>query len=129
MNLSLVARSIFLETLEQVRISDVICSWVQYEDGLLRIGEMVYSMLKFHRVMLVAIGKAAVPMCEALLPILESALASGQILEGVIVGIATYERRKNRDVIQLGRRLARIYLFAIRKSALNPQTQFPTLDD
>lgn len=50
-------------------------------------------------------------------------------LEGVIVGIATHKRRKNRDVIQLGRRLARIYLFAIRKSALNPQTQSPTSDD
>lgn len=50
-------------------------------------------------------------------------------LEGVIVGIATYERRKNRDVIQLGHKLAKIYLFAIRKSALNPQTQFPTSDD
>lgn len=50
-------------------------------------------------------------------------------LEGVIVGIATYERQKNRDVIQLGRRLARIYMFAISKSALNPQTQSPTSDD
>ena len=50
-------------------------------------------------------------------------------LEGVIVGVATYERQKNRDVIQLGRRLARIYLLAIRKSALNPQTQSPTSDD
>lgn len=50
-------------------------------------------------------------------------------LEGVIVGIATYERQKNRDVIQLGRRLAKIYLFAIRNSALNPQTQSPTSDD
>jgi hypothetical protein len=51
------------------------------------------------------------------------------VLEGVIVGIATYERQKNRDVIQLGRRLAKIYLVAIRKSALNPQTRSPTLDD
>ncbi len=50
-------------------------------------------------------------------------------LEGVIVGIATYERNKNRDVEQLGRRLAGIYLLAVRKSALNPQTQSPTLDE
>src|SRR5882757_10719192 len=86
MNLSQVARSIFLDTIEQVRISGVIRSRVQYEDGLLHIGEMVYSMLKFRRVMLVAIGKAAVPMCEAFLLILEPALASGQMLDGVVVG-------------------------------------------
>jgi len=85
MNLSPVARSIFLETLEQVRISGVIRSQVRYANGKLRIGEMVYSMQKFRRVMLVAIGKAAVPMCEAFLPILEPALDSGQMFEGVVV--------------------------------------------
>lgn len=86
MNLCPVARSIFLDTLEQVKTAGVIRSRVRYEDGVLRIGEITYPMQKLRRVMLVAIGKAAVPMCEALLPILESALSSGKILEGVVVG-------------------------------------------
>ncbi len=85
MNLLTLARSIFLDTLDQVDTSTAIHSRVRYADGWLYIGEMVYSMQRFRRVMLVAIGKAAVPMCETLLAILNPALLPGQILEGVVV--------------------------------------------
>ena len=56
------ALSIFLDTLEQVRPATAIRSHVRYEDGSLRIGELVYPMETFGRVLLVAIGKAAVPI-------------------------------------------------------------------
>jgi len=54
----------------------------------------------------------------------------GIILLGiVIVGIASFMRRKNRDVIFLKQRLAEIYLSALRKSALNPQLESSTSHD
>ncbi|HEX7720784.1 MAG TPA: hypothetical protein VF397_01415 [Pyrinomonadaceae bacterium] len=44
------------------------------------------------------------------------------LLSMSIVGIAAFLRRRNRDVIQLKRRLSEIYLSALRKSAFNPET-------
>jgi len=86
MQLFPLARSIFLDTIERAHPSAAMRSRVRYADGLLHIGELIYAMERFHRVMLVAIGKAAVPMSAALLAILEPALASGRILEGVVAG-------------------------------------------
>jgi glycerate 2-kinase len=83
------ALSIFLDTLEQVRPATAIRSHVRYEDGSLRIGELVYPMETFGRVLLVAIGKAAVPMSEALLSVLEPARSYGETLQGVVVGSLT----------------------------------------
>jgi hydroxypyruvate reductase len=47
---------------------------------------LVYSLEEFQRVTLVAIGKAAGPMSEALLEILQSGLRSDIDVEGVVVG-------------------------------------------
>ena len=80
------ARSIFLDTLERVRPSAAMRSRVRYEGRSLHVEELIYPVEKFRQVMLVGIGKAAVPMSEALLSILEPALADGKTLEGVIVG-------------------------------------------
>lgn len=41
----------------------------------------------------------------------------------IIVGIASFMRRKNRDVLLLQQRVAEIYLSALEKSALNPRLQ------
>jgi hypothetical protein len=48
---------------------------------------------------------------------------------GIIVGLAMFEKRRNRDVVRLGRTLARIYLSALRKSAFNPQLESTTPHD
>ena len=42
------------------------------------------------------------------------------VLGIIIVVIGSLLRRKNRDVLLLKRRLSKIYLLALRKSALNP---------
>jgi hypothetical protein len=53
----------------------------------------------------------------------------GIILLGVvIVAIAGLLRRKNRDVITLKRRLSEIYIVALKKSALNPQSHVTSND-
>ena len=56
-------------------------------------------------------------------------LVGGIILLGVIiVAIGTFLRRKDRDVTILRRRLAEIYVLALRKSALNPQPHVTSND-
>jgi hypothetical protein len=66
-----------------------------------------------------------------ILPVTNSLLyfVGGIILLGVVtVGVASFMRRKNRDVILLKRRLAEIYLLALRKSALNPHPNLTSND-
>ncbi|QHN02252.1 DUF4147 domain-containing protein [Granulicella sp. WH15] len=86
MSLPLVARSILSGTLERVRIPDVLPRRVLYRDGVLHLGDLAYPMRSFRRVILIVIGKAAVPMCETVLPILDGAFEPGQTLAGVVVG-------------------------------------------
>jgi glycerate 2-kinase len=86
MTLLPLARSIFSETLERVNIAAAVRSRVRCADGSLYLGEMVYPLQRFRRVMLLAIGKAAVPMGETLLSILGPALTPAQVLEGVVAG-------------------------------------------
>lgn len=40
----------------------------------------------------------------------------------IVVAVAVLRQRKNREVALLRYRLSEIYLFALKKSALNPQT-------
>ena len=51
------------------------------------------------------------------------------LLAMIIASIASLIRRKNREVIFLKRRLAEIYLSAIRKSAFNPRLESSTSHD
>ena len=54
-------------------------------------------------------------------------LAGGIVVLGIVtVAIASFKSRRNRDVILLEQRLAKIYLSALRQSALNPQLESPT---
>ncbi len=65
------------------------------------------------------------------LPVTKSLLyfVGGIILLGIVtVGVASFMRWKNRDVILLKRRLAEIYLLALRNSALNPQPNLTSND-
>lgn len=53
-------------------------------------------------------------------------LASILLLGLIIAGVAGFIRRKNRDVILLKHHLAKIYLSALRRSALNPTLETTT---
>jgi glycerate 2-kinase len=85
MSFAPVARAIFAETLNRVGIPDVLRSRVRYVNGALCVGDLVYPMESFRHIMIVAIGKASVPMCEALLPILDPVFTFGKTLDGVVV--------------------------------------------
>jgi hypothetical protein len=58
------------------------------------------------------------PNLKARLSVFLSAIL---LLSMIVVGVAGLLRRRNREVILLKKRLAEIYLSAVRKSAFNPQ--------
>ena len=56
---------------------------------ILHIGEFVHDLQNFQRVVVISIGKAAVPMVDALLPVLEPILKRDQVIETIVVGVTT----------------------------------------
>ncbi len=85
-SLRVTVRGIFRETLQQVSIPDVIARRIHCAAGVLHVDGLAYPLQAFRRILIVAIGKAAAPMCRALVPILTPALCPGQALEGIAVG-------------------------------------------
>lgn len=61
-----VARQVFLDTLAQSSVQAAFEHHVAYERGILRVAEDLYNLDSFTRLLVVAIGKAAHTMAEAL---------------------------------------------------------------
>lgn len=61
-----VARQVFLDTLAQSSVQAAFEDHVAYERGILRVAEDLYNLDSFTRLLVVAIGKAAHTMAEAL---------------------------------------------------------------
>jgi hydroxypyruvate reductase len=61
-----IARQIFLDTLAQTSVRAAFERHVAYDRGILRVGEDLYNLDSFTRLLVVAIGKAADTMAEAL---------------------------------------------------------------
>ncbi|HVZ18350.1 MAG TPA: DUF4147 domain-containing protein [Terriglobales bacterium] len=70
-----VARQIFVDTLAHVSVLSAFEQHVQYEHGVLRIRDDLYSLDSFSRVLAVSIGKAAHTMAEALVKQIGSRVA------------------------------------------------------
>ena len=70
-----VARQIFRDTLTQCSVEAALDRHVAYERGILRIGEDLYSLDSFTRLLAVSVGKAAHTMAEALVKQLGSRVA------------------------------------------------------
>jgi glycerate 2-kinase len=79
-------QDLFLDTLHHLRIAEVMRTRVVSQGETLHMGELTYDLKGFHRVVVIAIGKASAPMWDALLPALDSALQHGQSVEAVVVG-------------------------------------------
>jgi hydroxypyruvate reductase len=80
------AKDLFLDTLQHLKIAEVMRTRVYHEGETLHIGEWAYALQNFSRVAAISMGKAAAPMWDALLPRLEPALRRGQTLEAIVVG-------------------------------------------
>jgi glycerate 2-kinase len=76
-------RDIFREALDSIDVRSVFARTVSCEQGLLRIADLRYQLADFRRVLLICLGKAAVPCAE----VVGSALASCTIpVEAIVVG-------------------------------------------
>src|ERR1700755_672033 len=63
-----VAREIFLHALTESGIRKAFDNHVQLDRGILRVGEDLFDLGSFSRIFVVAMGKAAHTMVEALMP-------------------------------------------------------------
>jgi glycerate 2-kinase len=88
MTLLKTAKRIFLDTLHDLRIEEAMRTRVRSRGETLRVGELAYDLQDFNRVVVISIGKAAAPMWDALLSVLEPALKRGQPIEAIVVGVA-----------------------------------------
>ena len=76
-------REIFSETVEAIDVSEVFIQAVSYENGWLHLADLRFRLADFARVLVIAIGKAAVPSAEIVL----TTLAAGDVLfKAIVVG-------------------------------------------
>jgi glycerate 2-kinase len=97
MTLRKTAKGIFLDTLDHLRIEEVMRTRVHNRGETLSLGESTYDLRNFDRVVVISIGKAAATMWDALRPELEPALQGGQAIEAIVVG-ATKPQDEDRRV-------------------------------
>ena len=102
MDLRAAAREIFLEAMHAVDLRSVLRRKVQAVDGRLAIGSAQYSLASFDRILLVAAGKAALPMAEALLQALDPLLGPGHVLRGIVIGTALPTQPDARLTFRMG---------------------------
>jgi glycerate 2-kinase len=78
-----ILRGIFLETLSAIDVREVFTRAVACEDDWLRVADLRYRLANFQRVLVIAIGKAAVPSAEA---VLAKLAVSAIPIEAIVVG-------------------------------------------
>jgi glycerate 2-kinase len=96
MTLLKTTQNLFLDTLHRLRITEVMRTRVHSKGESLHLSELVYELQSFQRVVVVAIGKAAAPMLDSLLPALEPALQRQQTIDAVVVGATALQNEDRR---------------------------------
>jgi hydroxypyruvate reductase len=85
------AREIFRESMHRVDIRNVLTHRIKIMEGSLQIGKLSYPLEARRKIVLIGVGKAAVPMCTIITEILRPALRKHQVLEGIAVGTESSE--------------------------------------
>ena len=96
------ARFVFLETLRRLDLRTAMQRAIQINGSLVQVGPAAYDMRCFRSVLVVAVGKAAVPMTEAFLHLLEPALRPDGTLRGIVVGASLPAKPDSRILYRLG---------------------------
>lgn len=78
-------RTLFLEALSEAGIESAFDRHICHEGGVLRVGDVLYDLARYKRVYVVAIGKAAHTMAEALTRRLGAGIAEGIIVAPIEV--------------------------------------------
>lgn len=77
---------VFLESMRCIDVRNVLTHRISLIFGCLQIGAVSYPLSTIRRIVLIAAGKAAVPMCSITAEILRPGLRADQALTGVAVG-------------------------------------------
>jgi glycerate 2-kinase len=85
------ARSLFEQVLARVNVPDAMRTSFAVEGNHLRVGNQRMALRRFHRVLIAAVGKAAVPMVEHTLATLQPLLP----IQGIAVGVGPWEGAPN----------------------------------
>jgi glycerate 2-kinase len=96
MTLRKTAKDIFLDTLDHLRIEELMRTRVHNRGETLSLGESTYDLRDFNRVVVISMGKAAATMWDALRPELEPALQRSQAIEAVVVGSTRLQEEDRR---------------------------------
>ena len=84
MELRSIAREIFLVT--RLDLCAVMCRKLVCRGSRLHICDSEYDLEAFGHILLIAVGKAAVPMAEGLLEVLTPVLPMSAVLQGLVIG-------------------------------------------
>lgn len=88
-------REIYDETLRAIRVRDVFARVVRCEDGRLHVADLTYELAAFRRVVVIAIGKAAVPGTEVVVRQIELGLPAECVLQTVVIGPGVLDETLN----------------------------------
>ncbi len=102
MHLRTAAREIFLEALRTLDIRTRTRHAVTTAYTHLHVAGTRYDLRDFANILLIAIGKAALPMTEGLLEPLQTALTPAQSLQGIVIGSALPNQPDPRLLYRLG---------------------------
>jgi len=86
MDLLQTCRELFAEALHGLNIAQAMQNRIVCEGDRIRAGEQEYLLRDFRRILVISIGKAAVPMAAALLSQIETMRSGNHVLEGIVVG-------------------------------------------
>ena len=86
MTLRETAIAIWSETQRRLQVDAVMERAVLYREGELLVGNQSYTLETFRRIVVVAAGKAALPMAQGVVKALDRGLRGEQELHGVVVG-------------------------------------------
>jgi glycerate 2-kinase len=80
------ARQVFMDTMEAMELKANMASVIALREGSLVLGPDSFPLDPFSRILVVAVGKAAIPMAEHMHQVLANWIDNDHQIEGVVVG-------------------------------------------
>jgi glycerate 2-kinase len=101
-NLGGIARELFFAAIDHVSISKTLAAQIRADGDSLLICDLKFPLVAFDDFLIVAVGKAAGPMCDVVLDQLTPILGAGQRIRGVVVGATEQKIRDGRVIHFVG---------------------------
>jgi glycerate 2-kinase len=100
--LRLMLRQIYSETMARIAVSDCIEKSIHCDGPILRIADLSYDLSQFRRIVVLSIGKAALPAIEVLMRRIRSAGIASDHLQALAVGPGDSSARSEGIEVILG---------------------------